>query len=68
LLLEQGRKTSFTNLTTLKEIRNCPKNEDVAEGRKCKKQQNKEKELMYKRQIGKLRLAERMSEQGGCDV
>jgi hypothetical protein len=30
-LLEQGRKISFTNFTTLKEIRN----EGVTEGRKC---------------------------------
>jgi hypothetical protein len=67
-LLEQGRKISFINFTTLKEIRNCPKNEDVTEGRKCTKQQNKRKELMYKRQIRKLRVAEGMSEQGGCDV
>jgi hypothetical protein len=42
-LLEQGRKISFINFTTLKEIRNCPKNEGVTERRKCMKQQNKKK-------------------------
>jgi hypothetical protein len=50
-LLEQGRKISSINFTTLKEIRNCPKNEGVTERRKCMKQQNNKKKTNLKRRF-----------------